>query len=60
MKQIDWIPPHHDKTRWYQRQYRGPYWLWAVIVVALWATVVSLVEDLADDSQARVTVEELS
>jgi len=46
--------------KWYQWRYRGPYWLWAIIVVALWATVVSLVEDLADDAQARVTVEELS
>jgi hypothetical protein len=45
--------------KWYQWRYRGPYWLWAVIVVALWATVVSLVEDLADQPLAQVTVEEL-
>ena len=45
--------------KWYEWQYKGPYWLWAVIVVAIWALVVSLVEELDNEPQTEVTVEEL-
>ena len=59
MKQIDWIPPHRNKLPWYQRRYRGPYWLLAILIVSVWAVLVSLVEELDNEPQAEVTVEEL-
>ena len=60
MKQIDWIPPHRNKPRWYQRQYRGPYWLLAVLIVSVWAGLVTLVEELAPGPAATISVEEVA
>ena len=61
MKQIDWIPPQHrNKRRWYQLRYRGPYWLLAVLIVSVWAALVTLVEELAPGPAATITVEEVA
>ncbi len=58
MKQIDWIPEHRNsKLPWYQRRYRGPYWVIAVLWVAIWAAVVGVIDYLDQGPAARVSVE---
>ena len=46
--------------KWYQWQYRGPYWLWAVIVVTIYALVITVFEELASGPAATITVEEVA
>lgn len=48
--------------KWYQWRYRGPYWLWAVLVVLFYAGLATLVDELAQgpaakNTRASVTIE---
>ena len=31
-------------AKWYQRPYRGPLWIWAITVVAIYAALITLIE----------------
>lgn len=46
--------------KWLQYRYRGPLWLWALAVTALYALVVILIDDLNTGPAARVSIEEVA